>query len=142
MSGDGVAVTVVGNLTADAELRFTPSGAAVARFTVASTPRVKGKDGEWRDGDATFTTCIAWRGLAEHVAESLRKGTRALVTGRLRQRSFEKNGERRTVFEVEVDEIGPSLKFATATVNRATRSNAPTGDDPWAIPTEPTEPPF
>lgn len=116
-------ITVVGNLTADPELRFTPSGAAVANFTVASTPRVYDRQsGEWRDGDALFLRCNIWREAAENVAESLTRGARVIVNGRLRQRSFEtREGEKRTVFEVEVDEIGPSLRYATARIHKVSR---------------------
>jgi single-strand DNA-binding protein len=116
-------ITVVGNLTADPDLRFTPSGAAVANFTVASTPRVYDRQsGEWKDGDALFLRCNIWREAAENVAESLTRGSRVIVTGRLRQRSFEtREGEKRTVYEVEVDEIGPSLRYATATINTVSR---------------------
>lgn len=123
MAGD-TQITVVGNLTADPELRFTPSGAAVANFTVASTPRTFDRaSGEWKDGEALFLRCNIWRQAAENVAESLTRGSRVIVSGRLKQRSFEtKEGEKRTVFEVEVDEIGPSLRYATAKVNRAQRS--------------------
>jgi len=145
MAGDTV-ITVVGNLTADPELRFTPSGAAVANFTVASTPRSFDKNtNEWKDGEALFLRCSVWRQAAENVAESLTKGTGVIVQGRLKQRSYDtKEGEKRTVYELDVDEIGPSLKFATAKVNRTTRGsggggnfggNAPSGppaDDPWA----------
>jgi single-strand DNA-binding protein len=151
VAGD-TTITVVGNLTADPELRFTPSGAAVANFTVASTPRIYDRQsGEWRDGEALFLRCNIWREAAENVAESLTRGARVIVTGRLKQRSFEtREGEKRTVVEVEVDEIGPSLRYATAKVNKASRSgggggvgsgggsrqaSAPasggTGDDPW-----------
>lgn len=154
MAGD-TTITVVGNLTADPELRFTPSGAAVANFTVASTPRIYDRQsGEWKDGEALFLRCNIWREAAENVAESLTRGARVIVTGRLKQRSFEtREGEKRTVVEVEVDEIGPSLKYATAKVNKASRSggggysggggggggsrqSAPaqsggSGDDPW-----------
>lgn len=120
MAGETV-ITVVGNLTADPELRFLPSGAAVANFTVASTPRTFDRQsGEWKDGDALFLNCAVWRQAAENVAESLRKGMRVLVQGRLRQRSYEtQQGERRTVFELEVDEVGPSLRYATAAVTRS-----------------------
>ncbi|BBX24665.1 single-stranded DNA-binding protein [Mycolicibacter terrae] len=116
-------ITVVGNLTADPDLRFTPSGAAVANFTVASTPRVYDRQsGEWKDGDALFLRCNIWREAAENVAESLTRGSRVIVTGRLRQRSFEtREGEKRTVYEVEVDEIGPSLRYATAKINKVSR---------------------
>ena len=123
MAGD-TTITVVGNLTADPELRFTPSGAAVANFTVASTPRIFDRQSsEWKDGEALFLRCNIWREAAENVAESLTRGSRVIVTGRLKQRSFEtREGEKRTVFEVEVDEIGPSLRYATAKVNKASRS--------------------
>lgn len=126
MAGETV-ITLIGNLTADPELRFTPSGAAVANFTVASTPRTFDRQsGEWKDGDAMFINCAAWRNLAENVAESLTKGSRVIVTGRLRSRSYEgREGERRTVFEIEVDEIGPSLRYATAKVTRTASSSGP-----------------
>ncbi len=122
MAGDTV-ITVVGNLTADPELRFTASGAAVANFTVASTPRTLDRaSNEWKDGEALFLRCNIWRQAAENVAESLTRGSRVIVSGRLKQRSFEtKEGEKRTVIELEVDEIGPSLRYATAKVNRANR---------------------
>jgi single-strand DNA-binding protein len=123
VAGD-TTITVVGNLTADPELRFTPSGAAVANFTVASTPRIYDRQsGEWKDGEALFLRCNIWREAAENVAESLTRGARVIVQGRLKQRSFEtREGEKRTVVEVEVDEIGPSLRYATAKVNKASRS--------------------
>lgn len=123
MAGD-TTITVVGNLTADPELRFIPSGAAVANFTVASTPRIYDRQaGDWRDGDALFLRCSIWREAAENVAESLTRGSRVIVTGRLKQRSYEtREGEKRTVVEVEVDEIGPSLRYATAKVNKVSRS--------------------
>lgn len=132
MAGETV-VTVVGNLTADPELRFTPSGAAVANFTVASTPRTFDRaSGGWKDGEALFLRCTIWRQAAENVAESLTRGARVVVQGRLKQRSFEtKEGEKRTVVELEVDEIGPSLRFATATVNRAQRSSE-AAEDAWS----------
>ena len=122
MAGDTV-ITVVGNLTADPELRFTPSGAAVANFTVASTPRTFDKNAnEWKDGEALFLRCSVWRQAAENVAESLQKGTAVIVQGRLKQRSYEtKEGEKRTVYELDVEEVGPSLKFATAKVTKASR---------------------
>ena len=122
MAGD-TTITVVGNLTADPELRFTPSGAAVANFTVASTPRIYDRQsGDWKDGEALFLRCNIWREAAENVAESLTRGSRVILTGRLKQRSFEtKEGEKRTVMEVEVDEIGPSLRYATAKGNKANR---------------------
>ncbi len=124
MAGE-TTITVVGNLTADPELRFTQSGAAVASFTVASTPRTFDKQsGEWKDGEALFLRCNVWRQVAENVAESLTRGSRVLVSGRLRQRSFEtKEGEKRTVVELEVDEIGPSLRYATAKVNKVSRGD-------------------
>ncbi|GAA2059502.1 single-stranded DNA-binding protein [Williamsia deligens] len=122
MAGDTV-LTVIGNLTADPELRFTASGAAVANFTVASTPRMFDRQSnEWKDGEALFMRCSIWREAAENVAESLTKGARVIVSGRLKQRSYEtREGEKRTVVELEVDEVGPSLKYATAKVNRASR---------------------
>jgi single-strand DNA-binding protein len=142
-AGD-VVTTIVGNLTNDPELRFTPSGAAVASFTVASTPRVLDRStNEWKDGEALFMRCSVWRQYAENVAESLSKGTRVIVTGRLRQRSYEtREGEKRTVIEMEVDEVGPALKYATAKVNKVSRGGGGFGgegggggapaDDPWA----------
>ena len=122
MAGDTV-ITVVGNLTADPELRFTPSGAAVANFTVASTPRTLDKNtNEWKDGEALFLRCTVWRQAAENVAESLHRGSGVIVQGRLKQRSFEtKEGEKRTVIELDVEEVGPSLKWATAKVTKASR---------------------
>lgn len=122
MAGETV-ITVIGNLTADPELRFTPSGAAVANFTVASTPRTFDRQSnEWRDGDTLFMRCSIWREAAENVAESLTKGTRVIASGRLVQRSYEtREGEKRTVVELQVDEIGPSLRYATAKVARAQR---------------------
>ena len=119
MAGETI-ITLVGNLTADPELRFTPSGAPVANFTVASTPRTFDRNAnEWKDGDAMFLNCAVWRQAAENVAESLTKGMRVIVQGRLRSRSYEtREGEKRTVFEVEVDEIGPALRYATAKVSR------------------------
>jgi len=128
MAGD-TTITVVGNLTADPELRFTPSGAAVANFTVASTPRTFDKNsGEWKDGEALFLRCNIWRQSAENVAESLTRGMRVIVSGRLRQRSYEtKEGEKRTVYEVEVDDVGPSLRNASAKVNRVARSGGDGG---------------
>jgi single-strand DNA-binding protein len=146
MAGETV-ITVVGNLTADPELRFTPSGAAVASFTVASTPRnFDRQSNEWKDGEALFLRCSIWRQAAENVAESLQRGMRVVVTGRLKQRSFEtREGEKRTVIELDVDEVGPSLRYATAKVNRTQRGSSGGGfgadnsgggsapaDDPWA----------
>src|SRR5438445_3356354 len=124
MAGETV-ITVVGNLTDDPELRFTPSGAAVASFTVASTPRTFDKNSnEWKDGDALFLRCSIWRQAAENVAESLTKGMRVVVQGRLRQRSYEtREGEKRTVVELDVEEVGPSLKYATAKVTKASRGS-------------------
>ena len=122
MAGDTV-ITVIGNITGDPELRFTPSGAAVANFTVASTPRAFDRQSnEWKDGETLFMRCSVWRDAAENVAESLQRGTRVIVTGRLKSRSYEtKEGEKRTVIEMEVDEVGPSLRYATAKVNRTQR---------------------
>ncbi|WP_454042259.1 single-stranded DNA-binding protein [Cellulosimicrobium sp. Marseille-Q8652] len=123
MAGDTV-ITVIGNLTGDPELRFTPAGAAVANFTVASTPRTFDRQSnEWKDGDTLFMRCSIWREAAENVAESLTKGMRVIVQGRLVQRSYEtREGEKRTVVELQVDEIGPSLRYASAKVTRAQRS--------------------
>src|SRR5882724_2687430 len=156
-AGDTI-ITLVGNLVDDPELRFTPSGAAVANFRVASTPRFLDKQtNEWKDGDALFLRCSVWRQAAENVAESLQRGMRVIVTGRLKQRSYEtKEGEKRTVYEVEVDEVGPSLRNASAKVTKAQRgggfSGGSTGgsapaDDPWATPASgggelSEEPPF
>jgi single-strand DNA-binding protein len=142
MAGETV-ITVVGNLVDDPELRFTPSGAAVANFRIASTPRTFDKQSnEWKDGDALFLSCSVWRQAAENVAESLQKGMRVVVQGRLKQRSYEtREGEKRTVVELEVEEVGPSLKYATAKVARVQRSGGGGGygnqgggggDDPWA----------
>lgn len=141
MAGETV-ITVVGNLTGDPELRFTPSGAAVTKFTVASTPRTYDKNAnEWKDGDALFLTCSVWRQAAENVAESLQRGSRVIVMGRLKQRSYEtREGEKRTVYELDVDEVGPSLTFATAKVQKMSRSGGSSNraaatapaDDPWA----------
>jgi single-strand DNA-binding protein len=149
MAGETV-ITVVGNLVDDPELRFTPSGAAVANFRIASTPRTFDKQSnEWKDGDALFLSCSVWRQAAENVAESLQKGMRVIVTGRLTMRQYEtREGEKRTATEIQVDEVGPALKYATAKVTRTTRSGggggysgggqgggAPQGgDDPWATP--------
>jgi single-strand DNA-binding protein len=158
MVGDTI-LTVVGNLTADPELRFTASGAAVANFTVASTPRMFDKaTGEWKDLDALFMRCSIWRQPAENVAESLTRGMQVIVVGRLKQRSFEtKEGEKRTVIELEVDSVGPSLQWATAKVNKASRSGvqhgggggygssapADQGGDPWmSAPPYSDQPPF
>ncbi|MCM3688517.1 MULTISPECIES: single-stranded DNA-binding protein [Kocuria] len=128
MAGDTV-ITVIGNLTADPELRFTPSGAAVANFTVASTPRTFDRQSnEWKDGETLFLRCSVWREAAENVAESLQKGMRVIVQGRLKSRSYEtKEGERRTVTELDVDEVGPSLRYASAKVNRNARSGGQGG---------------
>ncbi len=123
MAGETI-ITVVGNLVDDPELRFTPSGAAVANFRIASTPRTFDRQSnDWKDGEALFLSCAVWRQAAENVAESLQKGMRVVVQGRLKQRSYEtREGEKRTVFELEVDEVAPSLKYATAKVTRASRS--------------------
>jgi single-strand DNA-binding protein len=132
MAGE-TTVTVVGNLTTDPELRFTPAGAAVANFTVASTPRVFDREsGAWRDGEPMFLRCSLWRQYAENVAESLGRGTRVIVHGRLRQRSYDtKEGEKRTVTELEVDEIGPSLRYATAKVIKASRASGGESSSSW-----------
>jgi len=124
MAGDTV-ITIIGNITGDPELRFTPSGAAVANFTVASTPRQFDRtSNEWKDGETLFMRCSVWRDAAENVAESLQRGTRVLVSGRLKSRSYEtKEGEKRTVIELDVEEVGPSLKYATAKVNRTQRGS-------------------
>ena len=146
MAAGDTNITIIGNLVDDPELRFTPSGAAVAKFRVASTPRFFDRTtNEWKDGDSLFLQCQIWRQAAENVAESLTRGMRVIVSGRLKQRSYEtKEGEKRTVFEVEVDEVGPSLRNATAKVTKTTRAaggNANAGggftadsfsDDPWA----------
>ena len=131
MAGE-TTLTIVGNLTADPELRFTPAGHAVAEFTVASTPRHYDRQaGEWRDGEALFLRCTAWRQLAEHTAESLTKGTRVIVTGRLGQRSFElTEGGTRTVTELDVDDLGPSLRHTTVTVTKTTRTTPTTTSEP------------
>jgi single-strand DNA-binding protein len=158
MAAGDIVVTVVGNLTNDPELRFTPSGAAVASFTVASSSRYLDKTtNEWKDGDPVYMRCSVWRQYAENVAESLQKGTRVIAQGRLKQRSYEtREGEKRTVVEMEVDDVGPALRYATAKVNRVQRQGggfgdgsggagapaAPT-DDPWASgPAASDEPPF
>ena len=141
-------ITVIGNLTADPELRFTPSGAAVANFTVASTPRTFDRQtNEWKDGEALFLNCSVWRQAAENAAESLVRGMRVIVQGNLKARSYEtREGEKRTVFEVDVDEVGPSLRYATAKVTKASRGGGGGGggggqsgggyggggDDPWS----------
>jgi len=166
MAGD-TPITVVGNLVSDPELRYTPQGVAVANFRIASTPRTFDKQAnEWKDGDSLFLACNVWRQPAENVAESLAKGMRVVVTGRLKQRSYEtREGEKRTVFEVEVDEVGPSLRNASAKITKSSRSGAPAagggfgggaagagpagahggagfGDDPWAAQGSSDEPPF
>jgi single-strand DNA-binding protein len=141
MAAGDVTITVVGNLTDDPELRFTPSGAAVAKFRIASTPRFLDRQtNEWKDGEPLFLQCNIWRQAAENVAESLVRGARVIVTGRLRQRSYDtREGEKRTVMELEVDEVGPSLRYATAKVQKMQRSSATgaaraaaAGADPWA----------
>ena len=154
MAGDTV-ITVIGNITGDPELRFTPSGAAVANFTVASTPRAFDRQSnEWKDGETLFMRCSVWRDAAENVAESLQRGTRVIVSGRLKSRSYEtKEGEKRTVIEMEVDEVGPSLRYASAKVTKTQRGSGGGGfggggggnqgggnqgggqaEDPWATP--------
>lgn len=135
MAGETV-ITVVGNLTSDPELRYTQAGLAVANFTIASTPRTFDRDAnDWKDGEALFLRASAWREFAEHIAGSLTKGSRVVATGRLRQRSYEtKEGEKRTSIELEIDEIGPSLRYATASVTRAPSSSGPnrTTNEGWA----------
>ncbi|MBU2698795.1 single-stranded DNA-binding protein [Pimelobacter sp. 30-1] len=152
MAGETI-VTVVGNLVDDPELRFTPSGAAVANFRIASTPRTFDRQtNEWKDGDALFLSCAVWRQYAENVAESLQKGQRVIVTGALKSRQYEtREGEKRTAMEIDVDEVGPALRYATAKVSRANKTNRePQGsgqdagtaggpaqepaEDPWAVP--------
>lgn len=138
-------ITLVGNLVSDPELRFTPSGATVANFTVASTPRTFDKaSDEWKDGEPLFLGCSVWRQTAESVAESLTKGMRVIVTGRLKSRSYQtRDGDKRTVFEVDVEEVGPSLRYATAKVARTARPTAPTAtSDPWASGNNYGEAPF
>ena len=138
MAGD-TQITLIGNLTGDPELRFTPSGAAVANFTVASTPRTFDRQSsEWKDGDTMFLNCSIWRQAAENVAETLSKGMRVIVQGRLKSRSYDdREGNRRTVFEVDVEEVGPSLRYATAKVNRTSgqggshERGGQTGGDNW-----------
>jgi len=129
MAAGDTQITIAGNLVDDPELRFTPAGQPVARFRVASTPRFRDNStGEWKDGDSLFLTCNVWRQAAENVAESLTRGMRVIVSGRLRQRSYEtKEGEKRTVYEVEVDDVGPSLRNASAKVNRVARSGGDGG---------------
>ncbi len=129
MAAGDTQITIAGNLVDDPELRFTPAGQPVARFRVASTPRFRDNaSGEWRDGDSLFLTCNVWRQAAENVAESLTRGMRVIVSGRLRQRSYEtKEGEKRTVYEIEVDDVGPSLRNASAKVNRVARSGGDGG---------------
>ena len=142
MAGE-TTITIIGNLVDDPDLRFTPSGAAVASFRIASTPRTFDRQtNEWKDGESLFLTCSVWRQAAENVAESLQRGTRVIVQGRLKQRSYEtREGEKRTVYEIDVDEVGPSLRSATAKVTKASRSGGEGGgysggggggNDPWA----------
>lgn len=140
MAAGDTTITIVGNLTADPDLRFTPTGQAVANFTIASTPRFMDRTtNEWKDGESLFLRCNVWRQAAENCAESLTRGMRVIVQGRLKQRSYEtKEGEKRTVYEVEVDEVGPSLRNATAKVNKAARQgsshnggDAAPANDPW-----------
>ncbi|MEN9620912.1 MAG: hypothetical protein RL499_1105 [Actinomycetota bacterium] len=153
MAGETI-ITVVGNLTADPELRYTQSGLAVANFTIASTPRSFDRaSNEWKDGDALFLRASVWREFAEHVASSLTKGSRVIAQGRLKQRSYEtKEGEKRTTIELEVDEIGPSLRYATAQVTRSAAGagggamgggrggGAPIADEPWGAPASASSP--
>jgi single-strand DNA-binding protein len=147
MAAGDTQITIIGNLTRDPELRYTPTGQAVASFAVASTPRFLDKTtNEWKDGDSLFLNCSVWRQAAENVAETLQRGMRVIVSGRLRQRSYEtKEGEKRTVVEVEVDEVGPSLRYASAKVTKSNRAGGSGGsggygggsggraqEDPWA----------
>jgi single-strand DNA-binding protein len=147
MAGE-TTITIIGNLVDDPDLRFTPSGAAVANFRIASTPRTFDRQtSEWKDGETLFLTCSVWRQAAENVAESLQRGMRVIVAGRLKSRSFEtREGEKRTVFEIDVDEVGPSLRSATAKVTRASRSGGSdsgyagqqqaAASDPWSAPAQ------
>lgn len=139
-------ITIIGNLTADPELKFINSGAAVANFTVASTPRTYDRTaGEWKDGETLYLRCSLWRDAAENLAESLTRGTRVIATGKLKSRSYETDGQKRTVIELEVEEIGPSLRYATAAVTKTshTKPKPAAGDDPWATnPTTTDEAPF
>ena len=144
MAGETI-ITVVGNLTADPELRYTQNGLAVANFTIASTPRTFDRQAnEWKDGEALFLRASCWREFAEHVAGSLTKRARVVATGRLKQRSYEtKEGEKRTSIELEIDEIGPSLRYATAQVTRAAgggQSRGQVADEPWSTPGTPAAP--
>jgi single-strand DNA-binding protein len=137
MSTGDTTLTITGNLTSDPELRFTPTGTAVAAFTVAASRRVYDQaSGQWKDGDTLFLRCSAWRDLADHAAESLTKGTRVIVTGRLKQRDYEaSDGTKRTVYELDADDVGPSLKWATAKIAKTTRDRAPhpaDAADRWA----------
>jgi single-strand DNA-binding protein len=127
-------ISITGNLVADPELRYTPQGQPVCTFRVADTPRTRDEaTGEWKDGDTTFLSCTAWRQMGENAAESLTRGMRVIVQGRLRQRSYEtKEGEKRTVYEVSVDEVAPSLKYATAKVAKVSRTSGEQPADPWA----------
>jgi single-strand DNA-binding protein len=166
MSIGDTTLTVIGNLTKDPELKWLPSGVAVVSFTIASSRRVRDNDsGEWKDGDTIFMHCSAWRHIAEHIGDSLTQGMRVVAHGRLKQRDYEVEGDRRTIMELDVEEIGPSLKYATAKVIKAARSGAPVPhpadthastsssgwgktqpgpDDPWAgaASTTEDEPPF
>ncbi len=156
MAAGDTQITIAGNLVDDPELRYTPTGQAVAKFRVASTPRFRDNStGEWKDGDSLFLTCNVWRQAAENVAESLQRGMRVIVNGRLRQRSYEtREGEKRTVYEIEVDDVGPSLRNASAKVARSSRSGGGSGggssggyggntgggrgaEDPWAADSAP-----
>lgn len=153
MSGETV-ITICGNLVDDPQLSYTPSGAAVAKFRVASTPRVFDKQtNEWKDGEGLFLTCSVWRQPAEHVAESLTRGMRVIVQGQLKQRSYEKDGQKHTVFELDVHDVGPSLKSATAKVTKVKggqgqqayqqarqQQGAASAEDPWASNTPGTQP--
>ncbi|NNN36152.1 single-stranded DNA-binding protein [Streptomyces sp. S3(2020)] len=137
-------VTIIGNLTAEPELKFTDSGQALAKFTVASTPRTFDKDsGQWKDGTSTFFRCAAWRSLAEHVAESLTKGSRVVLSGRIRQHNWQtEQGENRSMLAVEVDDIGASLRFTTVAINGKTGDKPDAGGDPWNTDGNTAKPPF
>jgi single-strand DNA-binding protein len=144
-----IQTTITGNLTGDPELRFTPSGIPVASFSIAANERYKDSAGQWQDGPSSFLRCNIWRDAAEHVAESLGKGDRVIATGMLRQRTYEaKDGDKRTIWELAVNEIGPSLKYATAKISKVRRDQAPPAEDPWADapppggPADSDEPPF
>ena len=144
MSFGETPITIIGNLTADPELKFTDSGQALAKFTVASTPRTFDREAnQWKDGTSTFFRCAAWRALAEHVAESLGKGSRVVLSGRIRQHNWQnEQGENRSMLAVEVDEIGASLRFTTVSINGKRAENGDGSGDPWATDGNAPKPPF